>query len=302
MCHCGGPAGLFSAYYCQARGLQVLLLEADDALGGRLNLYRHMEIYDLPGQYGVTGGLYLQGLLKQMDMAKVDVRCSEQILNVEKVGDLFELTTIQGNYQAKTVIVATGNGYQTQRRLSNVESELNAFISYELKAVPAGQLKFAVVGFNPMAIDWAIQLKSSGHDVTLYTKGLHKIHPFLFEQLQKLTIQIYPFEWVEQLCLINGMPTISGENFEKVFVHVGVQKQKIVYTPKYELLDNGLTSVAGLFVAGDVRNETGKLKLLLGAAHDAMQASNEVNRYLYPEDHYQPIVSTHHPIFKEWNQ
>lgn len=298
----GGPAGLFSAYYCQARGLKTLLLEANSTLGGRLRLYRHMAIYDLPGQYGVTGEKYLQGLVEQVERAKVDVHCKEQLVSVTKVGELFELSTTSASYMAKTVIVATGNGYQTLKQIEGIDDQLASFVSYEMEEIPTSHLKIAVVGYNPMAIDWAIQLKSAGHDVTLFTKELHKIQLLLTEQLERLNIKVMPFKLVKELRMVEGQPSILDERFAMVYVHLGVRKETIFFTPKFKLIDNGLTTVSGLFVAGDVRNESGKLKLLIGAAHDAMQAVNEANRYLNPGDYYQPIVSTHHPIFKEWNE
>ncbi|MEK5184881.1 hypothetical protein [Solibacillus sp. FSL W7-1324] len=64
--------------------------------------------------------------------------------------------------------------------------------------------------------------------------------------------------------------------------------------------DNGLTNFRGYFVAGDARFEQGKLKLIHGATHDAMQAVNAAFQYIHEGATYQPIVSTHEPIFKEW--
>ena len=298
----GGPAGLFSAYYCQAHGLKTLLLEADTSLGGRLRLFGHMAIYDLPGQYGISGADYLQGLLEQVQRAKVDVLCHQSLIRIEKKSDAFELVTCNDQFHAKTVIMATGNGFQTPKKLQLVSEEVGRFISYRLNELPKGKLAVAVIGYNPMALDWSIQLQQAGHEVTLFTQDLHKIQPILTEQLAQLNVRIQPFELVSALRLVDSHIAFGEIRFDKAYAHVGVDKQTVKCMPTYKLIDNGLTTVEGLFVAGDVRNEPGKLKLLLGAAHDAMQAANAAKQYLHPVDYYQPIVSTHHPIFKEWNK
>ena len=293
----GGPAGLFSAYYCQARGLKTVLLEADHQLGGRIHFYKSLEIYDLPGQFGITGEAYLQGLLTQFQQANVPTYLSTLVNKVEHHGTYFKVYTNSHTIQTKTVILAVGNGYLQMKQLP-LSEEWAQYVSYELK-IPTIKQRLAVIGANPMAIDWALQLEQEGHTVTLFTEKLERIQAILREPLFTSTVKIEALEQWREMRLCDEGVAYEERYFEHVFVHIGTRKTKARF-PSYVSTDNGHTTISGLYVAGDIRFETGKMKLLLGAAHDAMQAANNAMQFLQEEAHYQPVVSTHDPVFKGW--
>lgn len=116
------------------------------------------------------------------------------------------------------------------------------------------------------------------------------------------TYQISPTLWsdVKTVKRTKNQLLIDHLHFDEVYAHIGTTKITVDYPSQLQQMDNGLTGHDRVFIAGDARYENGKIKLLLGAMHDAMQAVNAATQLLYPSEHYQPIVSTHHPIFKEW--
>ena len=295
----GGPAGLFSAYYCQSRGLQTMLLEADQRLGGRIHLFEQLKLYDVPGMFGVTGADFLQSLLAQYKQANVPTTLAAYVRTVEQQENCFNICTETQCYQARTVIVATGNGFLQYNSITS-PAQWKPFIHYMLQ-FPKNIQDVAVIGANPMAVDWALQLEQAGHRVTLFTERLERIQPILMLPLQQSSIDVQPFDNWRQCQLQRDGLQYRDRMFQSIFVHVGTKKQALKL-PRFQALDNGITTIPGLFIAGDIRHEAGKLKLIVGAIHDAMQAANSANQFIHPQAHYQPVVSTHDATMKGWDE
>ena len=45
----GGPAGLYASFYAGLRGLSVRLIDVQDKLGGKMNIYPEKIIWDIGG-------------------------------------------------------------------------------------------------------------------------------------------------------------------------------------------------------------------------------------------------------------
>ncbi len=104
----GGPAGLTAGLYATRGGLKNVTMFEMGMPGGQITGSSEIENY--PGQGNVMSGMELMqnwpeqcqkfGLKHEMD----------QVLNVKKVNNIFELTTGNGNkIEAKTVLLATGS-------------------------------------------------------------------------------------------------------------------------------------------------------------------------------------------------
>lgn len=273
----GGPAGIFSAYYAASRGMRVLLLEADEKLGGRLHHFWHMPMYDLPAQFGITAKQYCTELIAQLAKSPATVQCNAFVSHVTYDDDGYTVHCTDATYTAKTIIQATGNGFLRPRQLN-----YDAPIHYALCEPFPQQARIAVIGHTPTAADWALQLAANNDVTFFYTKPL-TLQPMLREPL--LQLRVKPFSQLAQ-----------EEPFEYMYGHIG-SHTKTLKRPFHTLA----APHAGYFTAGDVHQMDGKLKLIHGATHDAMQAVNAAYQFLHADATYQPIVSTHHPIFKEWN-
>ena len=301
----GGPAGMFSSYYASSRSLKTILIDANSKLGGRLNYYLQMPLYDVPGEFGTKTHELLNRYIKQLYKSDALILLNTAVLEVKKQETHFTVKTSKKLIEAKAIIVATGNGIIQNKELKTTKADEETLkkISYEVKEEEFNLYKkVAIIGHTPMAIDWAIQFAQNGVQVSLYETKPLQLQPILMNQLNDLPIERFTFNTVKGICFKKEVFEIDEAIYEKVFSHLGTTKQSICFSDKLVSLDNGITSVQGLFIAGDARNEHGKLKLIHGATHDAMQAVNEANQYLNKEDFYQPIVSTHHPIFKEWSK
>ena len=298
----GGPAGMYSAFYCASRGLHTLLLEGNKKLGGRLHYYLDMPIYDLPGQYGIIAEEYLRNLERQLHISPAQVLLNERVRHVQ-FDHHFTVQTTSNTYEAKTLINATGTGYIQHKKLQSetITAEALKHISYSLPAYFESTEKIAVIGHTPMAIDWAIQLKKRSVDVLLIESQSIQLQPILMDAIEALDIPIRSLQHT-QIDYHLSTFSINNEPFSHIFCHIGTTKDSFELPCRIVQKDNSYTSLAGYFIAGDARFEQGKLKLIHGATHDAMQASNAAYLYLNPNDTYQPMVSTHYPIFKDWNK
>ena len=300
----GGPAGIFSAYYSASRGLKTILLEADDKLGGRIHYFLNYPLYDIPGLFGIRAQDYLKGLVQQLQKSDVNVKYNALVTNIEKYEQYFSIHMSSDILLAKTIILATGNGFIEPKQLSSskIPRDIQQKIRYEIpqfnEAIPR---KIAIVGHTPTAIEWAIQAKTYGHEVRIYAYKSLTLQPILMDEVKRLCIQVIAYKDTKTWVSVREGIEIDRVYYDEVYAHIGTKKITIILPEMLHQHDNSKTSIDGMFVAGDARNEYGKQKLIIGAIHDAMQAVNEANLYLHPDHTYQPIVSTHHPIFKEWD-
>lgn len=299
----GGPAGIYSAYYSASRGLKTILLEADDKLGGRMNYFLNYPLYDIPGLFGIRTQSYLDGLIHQLQKSNASVMYSEFVTNIEKCEQYFSIQTSNTNLLAKTIILATGNGVIVPKKISTkIPLDIQQKIRYDIPQFEDRRAKkIAVIGHTPTAIEWAIQAKKWRHEVSLYAYKTLTLQPILMDEIKRLCIQVFRYKNTKTWVSIREGIEIDRSYYDEVYAHIGTKKLTISLPETLQQLDNGKTSTSGIFIAGDSRNEYGKQKLIIGAIHDAMQAVNEANLYLHPDHMYQPIVSTHHPIFKEWD-
>ena len=275
----GGPAGMFGAYYAASRGMCVTLVEGHDVLGGRLHYFLDLPIYDVPAQFGITARAYIEQLQHQLEKSSAHVLRNSVVTHIDALNDGYRIDAGEHVIDAKTVIQATGNGFLRPR-------QLHESYTYMLLEPLPRQQRVAVIGTTPTAADWALRLAAQ-NDVKLFTDKPLTLQPMLNEPLANILTE----------ALQHADAThVNGSAFDVIYCHIGSDVQT-VKRPFRTLA----REQRGYFTAGDVHKADGKLKLIHGATHDAMQAVNKAYQYMYKGGTYQPVVSTHHPIFKEWD-
>lgn len=275
----GGPAGMFSAYYAASRGLSVILIEGHHELGGRLHYFLDLPIYDIPAQFGITARHYLQQLQYQLEKSDAHVLKSTLVTHIERHEHAYHIVAGAHTIKAKTIIQATGNGFLRPKML-------HKSYRYALHEPLPLQAHIAVIGATPTAADWALRLAALNAVTLFYDKPL-TLQPMLLEPLQ--AIRTAPLQLAEAA-------SVNGEAFDAIYCHIG--SDVVTMKRPFRTLQQ---AQHGYFTAGDVHKAAGKIKLIHGATHDAMQAVNNAYQYIHKDNTYQPIVSTHHPIFKEWD-
>ena len=106
----GGPAGLTAAIYGLRNGKSVFVIERS-VFGGQI--VNSPKVENIPGFDSISGDDFADRLLDQAMGQGAQVTL-EYVTSVEKSGDTFIVLTEEGgNYEGKSVIIATGTTHRT---------------------------------------------------------------------------------------------------------------------------------------------------------------------------------------------
>ena len=270
----GGPAGLTAALYVARAGKSVMILE-QNAFGGQMATAPKIE--NFPGVDGVDGATLANNMFEQAVAHGVEFDMGVGVLTlVEQPTRHFVVSTEYGEYQAKSVVVATGVSH---KHLGvDGENELaGKGVCY--CAVCDGSFykdkPVVVVGDGNSAVQYALYLSTICSQVTLLTwstklfcdgelvqrlKANTKI-----EWIQNATVkQIVGDNCVTGVAYTDEIGAITYHDCDAVFVAIGQLPHNESFAHLVELDDRGYivagedckTSCEGLFVAGDCRTKS----------------------------------------------
>ncbi len=290
----GGPAGLTAALYARRANKTVLVIEKG-TFGGQITYSPKVE--NIPGFALVTGNEFAEKLVEQVLALEAEVECAE-VLSV-KDGEVKTVVTDSGEFQAKTVIIATG----AKHRLLGLEKEEQmvgngiSFCAvcdgafYEGKTV-------AVIGGGNSALQEALLLAETSKKVYVvqnldFFTGEEK----LVEQLKtKPNVEVILGTVVDSL---QGEEELTGIVMRKVsdntvtelpldgmFVAIGLIPQNEAFADVIALNEMGyadsgedcLTTAPGIFVAGDCRSK--RIRQVTTAAADGAIAALAACNYI----------------------
>lgn len=290
----GGPAGLTSAVYSARKKMDTLLLTRE--LGGQLMWTREIENY--MGYQFISGPELMGKFEEQVKRFSVETKYEEVTgLTVHSNGT-FIVKTEEGEYQSKTVILASGK----RSRLLGVPGErefAGRGVSYCATCDgPLFSKKIvAVVGGGNSAVQAAIELSGVSPTVYLVARRDYVADPILVDKMQAAeniiqfkgyeTEGIYGKDVVEKITI---REIASGEiqdlAVKGVFVEVGLEPNSEFVAGLVETNDQKeliidcrtKTNIPGLFAAGDVTN--GPDKQIVIAAGDGAKAALMAYDYL----------------------
>jgi len=283
----GGPAGLTAAIYAKRANKSCLVIEKG-AFGGQITFSPKVE--NIPGFAQVTGNEFAEKLVEQALNLDTDVEVAE-VLEI-KDGEIKTVVTDSGDFEAKSVIIATGAKHRLLG-LNNEENLIGEGISF--CAVCDGAFyegkDVAVIGGGNSALQEAILLS----DLCKKVYVVQNLDFFTGEQ--KLVEQLTKKENVETVFStvvekINGETELesivvknekSGEltelKIDGMFVAIGLIPQNDCVADLVKLNDYGyvdadencVTDRQGIFVAGDCRSK--RIRQVATAAGDGAVAA-----------------------------
>ncbi len=172
-----GPAGLSAALAAREQGLDALVVDQSDGLGGTILHFPRRKLVltrpvGLPGGAALVREEYskeellelLQGEVARQGLA---VRFGERMVGIERQGEVFAVRTRRGTHLARFVILSLGRR-GTPRKLG-VPGEERSKVMYQLRDAESyrGQ-RILVVGGGDSAIEAAVGLaRQAGNRVTL---------------------------------------------------------------------------------------------------------------------------------------
>ena len=288
----GGPAGLTAAIYARRANKTVLVMEKG-TFGGQITSSPKVE--NIPGFISVSGNEFGEVLMEQAMELGTEVECLEALSVID--GDIKTVTTDEGDYQARALIIATG----TKHRLLGLDREED-FIGNGISfcAVCDGAFyadkTVAVIGGGNSALQEAILLSKTSKKVYVvqnldYFTGEEK----LIEELKTTenVVTIMGAVVVELLGddELSGIKIKRGEQIEELkidgmFTAIGLIPQNEIFASLVKLNDWGyvdsgedcLTTANGIFVAGDCRSK--RIRQVATAAADGAVAALAACDYL----------------------
>ena len=293
-----GPAGYTAGIYAGRANLQPILFEGLES-GGQLMLTTDVENY--PGFVdGIMGPELMQVFKGQAERFGTTIK-TEIIDSIENINGGFKLKSSKGEYEFKTVIIASG----ASARWLGVDGE-KELQGYGVSACATcdgfffKEKEVAVVGGGDSAMEEALFL-------TKFAKKVYVIHrrdQFRASQIMQdrvLNHEKIEVVWNSTVEKINGEGAVSSIlikdtvdssekelNLDGVFVAIGHDPNVGFLDGFIELDDKGYiktgfttetsTSVPGVFAAGDVADSI--YRQAITAAGTGCQAAIDAERWL----------------------
>ena len=311
-----GPVGLFTVFEAGLLGLECILIDNLDKIGGQCSeLYPEKPIYDIPGVPNQTAQEHVDALLEQIKPFNYQLFLNERVEVLEELQNeeisSWKIITSEGNeFIAKSIFIAAGAGSFEPRRPPNIDNPdrfLEKGVSYFVKSKEKYRDKNLVIfGGGDSALDWTVELA----DITNSIKLVHRRDEFrgapnteaqMRELVETGNVDLKTPYIIENLIGTEEIEGVSVKNFEtkeleeikcdELLFLFGLNKKlgpvaewgidmkdkKVsVDTEKFE------TSTNGIFAVGDINDYPGKLDLILCGFHETTLAVQEAYRRSNP--------------------
>ncbi len=294
-----GPAGLTAGIYAGRARLKTLIIEKQQA-GGQIVQTEEVENY--PGALeGDTGTAIVNRMVEQTKKFGVE-KLSTEIVDVELEGDLKVLKAKDGEYKAKSVIIATG----AEPRFIGCPGEkefIGKGVSYCATCDGAffEDLEIYVIGGGDTAVEEAIFLTKFARKVYVVhrrdeLRAAKSIQEKAFKNDKIEFIWDSTVEEIKGDGLVNGIVLKNKKTGEiqdikaedsmmGVFIFVGYKPITKLFEGKVDMergyikTDEDMkTSIPGVFAAGDVRVKN--LRQVVTATADGAIAAVHAEKYL----------------------
>lgn len=284
----GGPAGITAGIYCQRANLKTIVFEKE-TVGGQIASSPLVE--NFPGFKSISGVELANNFYEQAESLGLPIEI-EEVLEIIP-GKINKVVTDMGEYEAKTIILATGAKY----RLLGLPNETNligkgiSFCTSCDGAFYKGK-DVAVIGGANSAVTNTLYMSNLCNKVYLIYRGDKlKCEEVLKDKLEaKDNVEIIynanvkkiiGEEELEKIILDNNRElTING-----MFISIGMDaetklvKEMLPLSEKsYVLSDDCTTTNNNIFVAGDCREK--KVRQLTTAVSDGAVAATNVIKYI----------------------
>lgn len=313
----GGPVGLFGAFCAGLRGMKTKIIEALPQLGGQLAaLYPEKYIFDVAGYQAVLAKDLSAELVKQAVQFDPTVVLGEEVWDMERVGDVWKLTTPKGEHFSKTVVITVGMGAFTPKKLplEGLEHfENGRGVEYTVMNLEAYRNKrVIIIGGGDSAVDWANMLEPVAANVVIvHRRDRFRAHEASVAQMNDSSVVVKtPFE-VKELVGSDRLEAVTifhNKSKAEETIPVDVCVFSLGFTPDLskvarwglELQDDAIlvrnfkmeTNLPGVFAVGDIATYDGKIKLIATGFGEAANAVNYAVTIVDPSARANPGHST----------
>ncbi len=292
----GGPAGYTAALYCARAGLSTLVLEKFSA-GGQMTETQLIENY--PGFSEGIDGFTLGEKMKSGAEQFGALSEQTEVLSVNFSESPKRIATDNGDYLAKTVIIATGADHK-HLGIAHESELVGRGVGYcaACDGMMFRQKTVAVVGGgNSAAADAMILSRLCKKVYLIHRRDTLRATKIYHEPLMKA--ENVEFLWnsrVSELLFERKLKGVKIENIKSgelseieldgLFISIGRSPASEMFAGQIAIDDSGYiiadestkTSVGGVFAIGDVRTKT--VRQIVTAAADGAVAAHYAEEYL----------------------
>ena len=268
-----GPAGLSAAFWCDEMGLDTLVLEQGETVGGQLHSI-HNAIENYPGLRASNGKEFFEKFSEGLDAAEFDIWTNTEISAVDLKAKRVALRSGE-NIQSISIIIATG----VRRRKLGIPGE-EEFQGRGIIESPARDREsftgkdVCVIGGGDAAAENALLLSEVCPTVTLVhrRKSLRARKEFSQQLQMHHCITVFPESVVTKILGNEEVEAVEilRKNALKPFqmavrgvvARIGVEPNNDLFREQLELDEEGYlvvnsrqeTNVENVFAVGDVSN------------------------------------------------
>ena len=163
-----GPVGMFASTYANMRENKVLLIDSNEQLGGQLSsLYPEKYIYDVAGFDKILAKDLVSNLEKQMSKYNFDIKLNTNLKEIKDC-EIKTLVTDNGSFEARTIIIAAGNGAFEPRKIGKANEIDFSNIKYKMESLEDYRdKKVSILGGGDSALDWALEISKVAKEVNV---------------------------------------------------------------------------------------------------------------------------------------
>ncbi len=297
-----GPIGLYGATLAALHNLKGKIIESTNNIGGQLSsLYPEKNIIDLPGFPSIAAQDFIENLYTQYktNPNHLELILNESVVNFERNNDHINVHTNKGTYQTKCLLITSGMGLFTPRKigLENEESISNIIYNIESKNDLKNK-EVVILGGGDSAVDWALLLEHVAKNVTI----IHRRNDFRaqsgsVEQMEKSKVNVMRNKSIikiekidDKASLIiedNSSKTINHLACDIVFVQYGQVPSKDSFPLKkknnlIEVYDAYETSMDNVFACGNICIYPNKVKNITSGLGEVTTAITKIDQIINP--------------------
>lgn len=301
-----GPVGMFATTYCLIRQMSVNLIESMPEYGGQpQSSYPQKFIYDLPMFEEITAEQVIEKLEKQIEFNRKDlleVYFNEEVEQITKLEEHFEIKTNKNTYYSKTVLLTTGSGILTPRKIGLPNEDQVPNVLYNVKDLSIFKDKtVTILGGGDSALDWAVMINEGAACTNIIHRrneyrakedsiarlnacSANQYMNYLVDSVEqvgdKTKLTIHEKDTNEIQTLEQDYILVNYGNVSKVsdFGGLDLEKNNFGYVTNNECQ----TSIEGIFACGNASYYEGKPRLISVGLGEVPVAVNAIKGYVDP--------------------
>jgi len=291
----GGPAGISAGIYAARKKIKTLLITKE--WGGQM--LKAPDIQNWPGEKSISGVDLMKKMVEHLKKFEIEIKENKEVIDLEKKDKNFSVRDNDQQYEAKTVIIATGKIPRTLNIPGEEEFKGRGVSICSTCDAPLFKNKeVAVVGGGNVGFDTALDLSKYAKKIyILEFSELMRGDPATKEKLEKTkkvefhtnvaVKEIKGSKFVEEVVYEDRKTSKDHElKVQGVFIAIGMVAKAEFAGDLVELNEigeikvdrNNNTKTLGLFAAGDITDV--KYEQIVIAASEGAKSALAVVDYL----------------------